>query len=139
MGKSQAKLALGTKLKRWNGSEWQDIPGLKKIGGPNQSSTDIDITNHDSDGGFREYTGGLRESGTMSLSGHHYIGNAIQEAVKSDYDNGTISLWRKYYVGTSGKYDSFSAKVSDHSVSDDDDAVAMFSFTLKITGVVTRN
>lgn len=60
--------ALGTKLKM--GTETPiTIGGLTEIGGLQLSADTIDVTTLDSDGGYKEFIGGFKDAGEVSLSG----------------------------------------------------------------------
>jgi len=64
---SQAVAGVGTKFRRWNGSNWVDIAEINSITGPNKSRDTIDVTSLDSTAGYREFIGGFRDGGTVTL------------------------------------------------------------------------
>ena len=130
--------AFGTRLYRYSGSTWDAIPGLKSISGPRQSSADINITNHDSPNGWNEYVGGLREGGTVTLSGNFISENAIQKLVMTDFENATVLQWKMVSAGTTGTTWTFEAKVQEYGPDSPFDNAASWSFTLKLAGQVTR-
>jgi predicted secreted protein len=65
---SQAISGVGTAFHRWNGSHWDAIAEITSIKGPGVKRDQIEVTNLDSTGGYKEFIAGFRESGTISLS-----------------------------------------------------------------------
>lgn len=64
---SNAVAGVGTKFRRWNGTNWVDISEITGITGPNKSRDTFDVTSLDSTGGYREFRAGFRDGGTVSL------------------------------------------------------------------------
>ena len=65
---SNAVAAVGTKFYRWDGTEWDALAEVTGIEGPNRTRETIDVTNLDSDDGYREFIGSFRDGGTVTLS-----------------------------------------------------------------------
>ena len=61
-----ARKAFGTKLKR--GEEY--VARLTNLTPPELSRDDIDVTDHDSPDGFREFVPGLKQAGEVALEGN---------------------------------------------------------------------
>ena len=61
-----ATRSLGTVLK----IEETKVGGLTEIGGIELSADTLDITTLDSEGGYREFVGGFKDAGEVSLSGY---------------------------------------------------------------------
>ena len=64
---SSAISGVGTSFRRWNGSSWENIAEINSITGPNKSRDTIDVTSLDSTGGYREFIGGFRDGGSVTL------------------------------------------------------------------------
>ena len=64
-----AKRALGTKLKIGSVSP-VTVAGLTSINGLELSADTIDVTTLDSDGGYREFIGGFKDAGEVSVEGY---------------------------------------------------------------------
>lgn len=64
-----ATRGLGTVLKMGLDLEAKTIAGLTEIGGLELSADTIDVTTLASDGGYREFIGGFKDAGEVSLSG----------------------------------------------------------------------
>jgi len=51
-----------------DGSSYADIAGIHDtIGGPEMTADAVETTDHDSTGGYREYIGGLKDSGEVGF------------------------------------------------------------------------
>ncbi|WP_028472966.1 phage tail tube protein [Nocardioides alkalitolerans] len=60
----------GTSLARGNGATpevFTVIAGVTNIGAPGLSRETLDVSGHDSPGGYREHLGGLKDGGEISL------------------------------------------------------------------------
>lgn len=64
-----ATRGLGTVLKMGTGEAAKKVAGLTEIGGLELSADTIDTTTLDSDGGYREFIGGFKDAGEVSLTG----------------------------------------------------------------------
>jgi len=64
---SKAISGVGTRVRRWDGSDWADVAEINSVTGPNKTRDVIDVTSLDSTGGYREFIAGFRDSGTVSL------------------------------------------------------------------------
>lgn len=65
---SNAVSGVGTKFYRWNGSSWDALAEVNSISGPGKTRDFIDVTSLDSTGGYREFIGGFRDGGNISLN-----------------------------------------------------------------------
>lgn len=74
---SQAISGVGTEFHRWNGSHWDAIAEITSIKGPGPKRDQIEVTNLDSIGGYKEFIAGFRESGTITLT---------MNFIRSNYD-----------------------------------------------------
>jgi len=64
-----AKKSLGTKLKIGSASP-VTVAGLTSINGLELSADTIDVTTLDSDSGYRDFIGGFKDAGEVSLEGY---------------------------------------------------------------------
>lgn len=64
-----ATRGLGTVLKMGKDTAAKKVAGLTEIGGLELSADTIDTTTLDSDGGYREFIGGFKDAGEVSLTG----------------------------------------------------------------------
>lgn len=78
---TEAKWAYGTQLKKGAVA----IAELTNINGLDLDADEIDVTNHDSPGGFEEVIRTIKRTGVVSLEGNFVPGNDGQAALMADY------------------------------------------------------
>jgi len=128
-----ATAAFGTILTR-NGSE---IAELNNIGDIELSQEFIDVTTHDSTGGYREFIAAkIREAGEVAIEGNFLATDTDgQIGLKTDLEAGTVQNFViTFPEGTSW---TFTAVVSKFSISSPLEKQMGFSATLKIAGKPT--
>ena len=81
---SEAKWAFGTALKKGAVA----IAELTNINGLDLDSDEIDVTNHDSPGGYEEVVQSIRRTGVVALEGNFVPGDAGQADLMADYLSG---------------------------------------------------
>lgn len=66
---NQVFVGKGTQFLRWNSSTstYEALSRVMSIDGLDSTQDTVDITTLDSEGGYREFIGGLRDAGTLSL------------------------------------------------------------------------
>lgn len=69
MSNQQPFVGKGTVFYRWNAANqtWVSISRIMSIEGLDSTQDTVDVTTLDSEGGYREHIGGLRDAGTLSL------------------------------------------------------------------------
>ncbi len=108
------------------------IASLTGISGASLSADDIDITAHDSPDGYREFTQGLRNGGTINLEGN-FTGSVSQEALKDLFDLGeTVAMTIEFPDGIAEW--QFNGYVNAFSTDEPMDNKASFSASIKISG-----
>lgn len=113
----------------------QSVGGLKSVELPEVEVTDVDLTTHDTSGGHRQFTGGLKDGGTVTLSGAFDIEDAGQTILRDDDVQGLIRYVTVIF--SDGSRVAFNAVVKGYGVSNPLDEDVTFSSSLKITGEVT--
>ena len=109
------------------------IGGLTSIDITGGDVNAIDITTHDSADGYKEYTAGLKDAGTLELSGKHDSADAGQDLIVTH--EGTV---REFIITFSDtKTATFDAIVGIKSIPNPLDDAVDFSVSCKITGKVT--
>jgi predicted secreted protein len=90
---SQAIFAKGTQLKVGDGATPTEvftlIPEIRSITGPSMSAEVIDVTSHDTPGGFRDKMQGLKDWGVLSFEMLWVPNNPKHLQLFSDYVAGT--------------------------------------------------
>jgi predicted secreted protein len=112
------------------------IGGLKSVDIPEAEVTDIDITTHDSAGGFREYTGGLKDGGTVTMSGAYDIANTGQAYLRNPANQGAAPV-ACVVTFSDDSTASFNAVVKGYGITNPLDENVEFTASLKVSGPVT--
>ncbi len=109
---SNAISAQGTYFGTGDGASPEDFGELAEvvsIGGPNQTSEEIDVTHLRSMSGYREFIQSFKDSGELPLECNYVPGSLSQAAILAEFDTGTIKTRRIFYPD--GATDTFSAYV----------------------------
>lgn len=109
------------------------IGGLTDINVTAGDVTNVDVTTHDSSGGYREFVPGLKDGGTLDLTGKYNYANSGQAALKTHF--GTAQAFVVTF--SDGTKVSFSALVGGFNTSAALDDSVEFTCSAKITGAVT--
>lgn len=112
------------------------IGGLTNIGGPNISADTIDITSNDSVDAWREFIGGLKNGGQVTLEGN-FENNEGQAALVSGIGADPEQYEIKFPAFTPAVTWAFSAIVVAFNVTAPMDGKLGFSATLQISGKPT--
>jgi len=130
---SNAFSGVGTKFRRYNGSDWVDMTEVKSIQGPSMTREMIDVTTLDSTGGYREFIPSFRDAGTVTLAMFFTYTGYI--ALKADFESDTMQQYQVLLPDNTAF--TFYGYVQDLPINVTfDDAVAS-DLTIKITGEVT--
>ncbi len=119
----------------WN---YRKMLELTNIGGPSQSMDLIEVTNHDSADGYKEYIAGVRDGGEISLEGNFVASDSGgQIAFHTDLQGGTSrTFWIVLPMAVGGSLTG-TAYGSGFEQSWPYDNKAGVSGTLKVTGKPT--
>lgn len=93
----------------------------------------IDVTTHDSTGGWKEFVGGLVDGGTLDLNGNYDAEDSGQGKLIDDVAE-TLAVVITYSDGSTA---SFNAVVGKYDVGNELDDKITFSCPLKVTGEIT--
>lgn len=110
------------------------IAGLTSISGPSITADTIDVTTHDSTDGFREYVGGLRDGGEVTVEGQ------LQTAADSNtliglLESGAVTSGATIaFPTTPAQTFTFDCIVTAFSTDAPHDGSLTFSATMKVTG-----
>ena len=128
-----AKLGYGSKLKRSIASVFTDVLEVRSVSGPNEESTQVEVTNFDSTGGYREFIAGLKDGGEVTFE-TNYVKTEYAR-LHTSFANGTLESWK--HVLTDGSDAAFSGIVTNIGKETPVDSQITNSFTVKISGPVT--
>lgn len=95
----------------------------------------IDVTTHGSASGYREFIGGLRDGGELTLKGNFYPGNAPQIAMKTYLDDGEVRAFTVTMPAAMGATITLDGIVTGLDIGPFPvDGKVVFGGTIKITG-----
>ncbi len=113
------------------------IGALTSIGEITPDSEGLDATTLDSQGGYREFLQGFKDSGEVTLSGYYDKADAGQQELITGYGNGEVKAVVITFPNSAGGA-SFNAYVKSFTLgSADVDGIVGFGATLRISGAVT--
>lgn len=135
---SDAISTQGTKILRAPASSpasFTEITEVRSIGGPTETSDELDVTHLMSTGGRREYIQSFRDSDDLVVEMNYVPGDAVQQLLRVDYETGTINTWKvEYPDGATAVFEGFvKGRSSPAAVGE----VLVFNVTIRISGQVT--
>lgn len=125
-----AKRAVGTRLKIGA----QAIAELTEIGGLELSADTMDVTSLDSAGGYREFIGGFKDGGEVSVSGFFNPGDAGQTALYNALQSGTTDSYQILFPSELGATWDFKGVVTGFNTSAALEDAITFEATIKVSG-----
>lgn len=133
-----ANRALGTVLKIGATASAIKVGGLTEIGGIELSADTLDTTTLDSDGGYREFVGGFKDAGEVSLSGFLDIADANgQKKMYDAFESGAVQDFTiEFPAGAKAKW-VFKGIVTGFSTSASLEDLITFESTIKVSGKPT--
>lgn len=132
---SEAIAGVGTSLYRGTVTALNKIAEVNSISGPNSSRSQIDVTSLDSTGGYREFIGGFRDGGEVTLNMN--FTPATYGLMQNDFESDVNQTYIIVMPNAAATQISFSAFVQSvgFAVSADDKITS--DVTLKVSGVPT--
>lgn len=128
---SEAFAGVGTVFKRANVA----LAEVNSISGPSKTRDTIDVTSLDSTGGYREFIGGFRDGGEVTLNmnytqaGYTYLNTDFESNSLQAFSIVLSDSWLTEY--------DFNAFVSNLTMNVQPDTQVTLEVTLKISGQVT--
>ena len=112
------------------------VLGLVDVSLPEVAVTDIDVTTHASTDSYREFIGGLKDGGVMTLSGKYLIADTGQVKLRDKAQQGgnPVAIVVEFSDNSTA---SFNAVIKGYGVSNPLDEDVTFTSSLKISGPVT--
>lgn len=130
---SDVTRALGTKLLLGTTA----VAGLTSIGGLELSADTIDVTTLDSDGGYREFIGGFKDAGEVSVSGYFLPEDDGQALIYSAFESGIVQACKITFPASMGASWEFDAVVTGINTGAELEEAVSFEGTLKVSGKPT--
>ena len=134
---SNAVAGVGTIFRRWSGSGWVNIAEVNSISGPTMTRDTIDVTSLDSTGGYREFIGGFRDGGTISLAMN--FTRSTYDSMKADFEDANSHNYEIVLSDDENTTLEFVGIVTEVPLEITPDDKITSSVTIKISGQVTVN
>lgn len=136
------KAAFGTLLKIGNGATvevFSTVLGVRNLGGPEYALETIDVTHHSSASSYRETVASFLSAGTVNFDLLYDSADTQHLQLFTDFSARTLRNFQVLFTDTGTSTHSFSAYISQMSLSAPiDDAVTM-SVVLTVSGAATRS
>lgn len=133
-----ATRSLGTILKIGETASAVKVGGLTEIGGIELSSDTLDTTTLDSDGGYKEFIGGFKDAGEVSLSGYLEIDESNgQKKMYDAFEEGTAKDFTIEFPASIGAKWVFKGVVTGFSTGASLEDLISFESTIKVSGKPT--
>jgi predicted secreted protein len=134
MATSNAIGAVGLKFYRKDPTSgiYETLAEVTSVSGPTKTRETIDVTNFDSDGGYREFVASFRDGGEVSLDMN--FTNATYKKIDEDFDSDDKNQYRITFPDTSGSKLDFYGLVTGNEVSASVDDKVSASVTIKVSG-----
>jgi predicted secreted protein len=108
------------------------VGGLKDVNPGGGDVTFVDTTTHDAEDGWKTFVGGLKDGGTLELTGNYISGDAGQGAIRSEIGE-TVPCVVTFSDSSSCSFDGI---VGAYNISNPLDDVVEFTASIKVTGPV---
>ena len=112
------------------------IGGLTDVTLPEVEVTDVETTTHDSPDDFKEFVGGLKDGGVVTLAGIYDIADTGQVYLRTPANQGGAAV-DIIVTFSDNSTAEFSAVVKGYGVTNPLDDAVTFSSSLRISGAVT--
>lgn len=133
-----ATRSLGTVLKIGKDVSATKIGGLTEIGGIELSADTLDNTTLESDGGYREFIGGFKDAGEVSLSGYLEINSSNgQKKMYDTFETGDVQDFAIEFPESIGAKWAFKGVVTGFSTGASLEDLISFGATIKVSGKPT--
>jgi predicted secreted protein len=117
------------------GTTYETIANVTNIGGPERTREIIDVTAHDSPGGWMEFLGGLKDGGEISLDINYDPAESTHD-IDDDFDDDVPRNYRIVILPDTDDEHTWQIKGIMNNVGDEfpyDDKMAR-SVTIKVSG-----
>ena len=130
--------AFGTQIKRGDGAEpevFEAIANVTSIEGPELERETIDVTAHDTADAWREYVGGLKDGGEVSIEVNY--DPTVHDSLVADLEDAAPRNYQLVFPTTPAVTWSFAAILTGFSSEAPHDDKLAATLTLKLSGKPT--
>jgi predicted secreted protein len=131
----RATRSVGTKIK----IGLNFIGDLSSIGSPSITQEELDVTTLDSEGGYREFIGGFKDPGEVSISGFFVPSDLGQADVYAALESGEVQDFEIIYPAKLGAAWSFQGIVTAFNVTSETEEAIGFEATIRVSGKPSLN
>lgn len=115
----------------------QAVGALSSISGVSASADTIDVTTLDNADGYKEFIGGFKDGGEISLSGYFDYADLGQKALYAAFESGEIEECEIVFPTSMDCQWSFNGVVTAVETGAELDGAVSFSCTIKVSGKPT--
>lgn len=115
----------------------QAVGALSSIGGISASADTIDVTTLDNQDGYKEFIGGFKDGGEVSLSGYFDYADEGQKALYAAFESGEVTECEIVFPTSMACKWTFSGVVTAVETGAELDGAISFSCTVKVSGKPT--
>jgi len=132
----EALAGVGTKFMRWNTSTmtWDEIGAINSITGPGMSRSTFDTTTLDTEGGYKTFKAGFRNSGTVGLNMN--FTRDTYELMKTDFEDNDAQDYQILLPDDDATSLAFSGLVIELPLAIPTDDKVTANVTIQISGPV---
>lgn len=113
-----------------------ELAEVKSIGGPNETSEELDVTHLRSPGAYKEYIQSFKDGGELPITMNFVSGSTSQLALMADYEATPQTVRRRQITYPDGSSCVFSSFVKARNTPVAVGAVLELQVTLRISGAV---
>ena len=131
-----AERSFGSKLEySTSGGAWTTVSNATSIGFPAPEIDEIEVTNHDSVGGYREFLPGLKDGGTVDFEGV-VADDSVVSGLQSAFDATTVYSWKiTTRSGATWTFDGYMASFGEGDA--DIDSARTYAGSIRVSGKPT--
>lgn len=137
---SIAVTAHGTLFKVGDGASpevFASILGVSRVNAPDVRTEFIDVTSHDSSGGFREFFPGLKDGETVTAEMLWKPSDTVHKSLRVDAYAATSRNWQEIFPDATDNQVNFTGYISGFPGQANAAEVLRNTLSVKVTGVPT--
>lgn len=115
----------------------ETVGSLSSIGGVAVSADTIDVTTIDNTDGYKEFLGGFKDGGEVSLSGYFDYADEGQQALYTAFESGAVSACEIVFPAGAGCKWTFNGVVTAYETGAELEDAISFDCTVKVSGKPT--
>ncbi|MDS1269692.1 phage tail tube protein [Lipingzhangella sp. LS1_29] len=129
--------ALGSQLRRGDGEDPEGftvLANVTSITGPEMERETVDVTSHDSPGGWMEFVGGLKDGGEVEIEFNYDPSEPTHAVLQEDFDAARPRTYQVVFPDPDQHAWQFQAILTNLSAEMPHDDKIEGEMTLKVTG-----